>query len=202
MQREPFAYGNFSPGFVRSLAGRLRGQRVLEVFAGNGLLAARLAAHGVDIRATSLFAGHDGHERGMHHPVEQLDAVAAVGRYGDVSDILLMSWPTVTEAAARAVLEWGSERAVVFVGEIPRPEWGMAGLSGCATDLFHEITDVVEELTRLRSHLDEIEALVAKGGEIGKRLDFLIQELHREANTLGSKSARSSAVSMHWHQLP
>jgi uncharacterized protein (TIGR00255 family) len=49
--------------------------------------------------------------------------------------------------------------------------------------------DVAEELTRLGSHLDEIERLVKKGGEIGKRLDFLIQELHREANTMGSKSA-------------
>ena len=49
--------------------------------------------------------------------------------------------------------------------------------------------DVAEEITRLSSHLDEIERLITKGGEIGKRLDFLIQELHREANTMGSKSA-------------
>jgi uncharacterized protein (TIGR00255 family) len=49
--------------------------------------------------------------------------------------------------------------------------------------------DVAEEISRLQSHLDEIERLLAKGGEVGKRLDFLIQELHREANTLGSKSA-------------
>jgi uncharacterized protein (TIGR00255 family) len=49
--------------------------------------------------------------------------------------------------------------------------------------------DVAEELTRLASHLDEVERLIGKGGEIGKRLDFLIQELHREANTMGSKSA-------------
>ncbi|ADU98781.1 YicC family protein [Alicycliphilus denitrificans] len=49
--------------------------------------------------------------------------------------------------------------------------------------------DVAEEITRLQSHLDEIERLLKKGGEVGKRLDFLIQELHREANTLGSKSA-------------
>ncbi len=49
--------------------------------------------------------------------------------------------------------------------------------------------DVAEELTRLDSHLIEIERLVKKGGEVGKRLDFLIQELHREANTLGSKSS-------------
>lgn len=49
--------------------------------------------------------------------------------------------------------------------------------------------DVAEEITRVNSHLDEIERLIKKGGEIGKRLDFLIQELHREANTMGSKSA-------------
>ena len=49
--------------------------------------------------------------------------------------------------------------------------------------------DVAEEITRLESHLDEIERLIKKGGEVGKRLDFLIQELHREANTMGSKSA-------------
>ncbi|MFD0669336.1 YicC/YloC family endoribonuclease [Ramlibacter sp. MAHUQ-53] len=49
--------------------------------------------------------------------------------------------------------------------------------------------DVAEELTRLSAHLEEIERLLKKGGEVGKRLDFLIQELHREANTLGSKSA-------------
>ncbi len=49
--------------------------------------------------------------------------------------------------------------------------------------------DVAEELERLRAHLDEIERLLKAGGEVGKRLDFLIQELQREANTLGSKSA-------------
>lgn len=49
--------------------------------------------------------------------------------------------------------------------------------------------DVAEELTRLTSHLDEIDTLLGKGGELGKRLDFLIQELHREANTLGSKAS-------------
>ena len=49
--------------------------------------------------------------------------------------------------------------------------------------------DVAEELTRLRSHIEEMTQLLKKGGELGKRLDFLIQELHREANTLGSKSS-------------
>ena len=49
--------------------------------------------------------------------------------------------------------------------------------------------DVAEELTRLQAHLDEIDRLLTQGSEVGKRLDFMIQELHREANTLGSKSS-------------
>jgi uncharacterized protein (TIGR00255 family) len=48
--------------------------------------------------------------------------------------------------------------------------------------------DVAEELARLRAHLDEITRVLAAGGEVGKKLDFLIQELLREANTLGSKA--------------
>ena len=49
--------------------------------------------------------------------------------------------------------------------------------------------DVAEELTRLNTHLDEVERILKQGGACGKRLDFLMQELNREANTLGSKSA-------------
>ncbi len=49
--------------------------------------------------------------------------------------------------------------------------------------------DVAEELARVRAHLDEITRMLKAGGEVGKRLDFLIQELLREANTLGSKAA-------------
>jgi uncharacterized protein (TIGR00255 family) len=49
--------------------------------------------------------------------------------------------------------------------------------------------DVAEEISRLAAHTAECKALLARGGELGKRLDFLVQEMHREANTLGSKSA-------------
>lgn len=48
--------------------------------------------------------------------------------------------------------------------------------------------DVAEELARLSTHLDEVERVLKAGGAAGKRLDFLMQELNREANTLGSKS--------------
>jgi uncharacterized protein (TIGR00255 family) len=48
--------------------------------------------------------------------------------------------------------------------------------------------DVAEELSRLAAHLDEVDRVLAGGGAVGKRLDFLMQELNREANTLGAKS--------------
>jgi uncharacterized protein (TIGR00255 family) len=55
--------------------------------------------------------------------------------------------------------------------------------------LFSAKVDVGEELDRLRAHLSEVERTLAQGGAVGKRLDFLAQELNREANTLASKSA-------------
>jgi len=54
--------------------------------------------------------------------------------------------------------------------------------------LFGVRADIAEELSRLSAHLDEVSRVVAAGGAVGKRLDFLMQELNREANTLGSKS--------------
>jgi uncharacterized protein (TIGR00255 family) len=55
--------------------------------------------------------------------------------------------------------------------------------------LFAHKIDVDEELDRLETHLDEVTRVLNAGGAAGKRLDFLMQELNREANTLGSKAA-------------
>jgi uncharacterized protein (TIGR00255 family) len=49
-------------------------------------------------------------------------------------------------------------------------------------------SDISEELTRLRVHATQLEILLAKGGEVGKKLDFMLQEMHRETNTILSKS--------------
>ena len=54
--------------------------------------------------------------------------------------------------------------------------------------LFANRVDVDEELSRLTAHFSEIRRILDKGGAVGKRLDFMMQELNREANTLGSKS--------------
>lgn len=57
-------------------------------------------------------------------------------------------------------------------------------------------TDVAEELSRLKVHLEEVDRVVSTPGQAGKRLDFLMQELNREANTLGSKSVSSEVSSI------
>jgi uncharacterized protein (TIGR00255 family) len=60
--------------------------------------------------------------------------------------------------------------------------------------LFAAKIDIDEELERLRAHLGEVERTLEKGGAIGKRLDFLAQELNREANTLASKAASTQVA--------
>lgn len=56
--------------------------------------------------------------------------------------------------------------------------------------------DVAEELARLTTHIDEVERVLGKGGAVGKRLDFLMQELNREANTLASKSVSADVTAI------
>jgi len=62
--------------------------------------------------------------------------------------------------------------------------------------VFAAKVDVAEELARLNTHLDELERVLKKGGAVGKRLDFLMQELNREANTLASKSVSAEITAI------
>ncbi len=62
--------------------------------------------------------------------------------------------------------------------------------------LFADRTDVTEETTRLRSHLGQARAMLAGGEPAGRKLDFLVQEMHREANTIGSKSQNADIASL------
>jgi uncharacterized protein (TIGR00255 family) len=54
--------------------------------------------------------------------------------------------------------------------------------------LYANRADVTEEMDRLQTHIGEVERVLAGGGQVGRRLDFLMQELNRETNTLASKS--------------
>jgi len=98
--------------------------------------------------------------------------------------------PAVVERQQQRFLERWAEalKATGGVeGSVPAEALRERAMNEAAT--FALRIDVAEELSRLRAHLEEIARLLKGGGELGKRLDFLIQELHREANTLGSKSA-------------
>ena len=55
--------------------------------------------------------------------------------------------------------------------------------------IFAERSDISEEIVRLRSHLEQFEAIMGLPESSGRKLEFLIQELSREANTIGSKSS-------------
>jgi len=144
MTRSPMTWGSFTPTFLDTLAEHIASRRVLEIFAGNGYLASELSRRGVDIHATTLFSGHDGHEYGMHHAVEEIEASAAIQKYSAERDMLLMSWPVSTPDATFAALRWGFDRPIIFIGEISNPDRGMFG--GCADDMFFEITRTVETL--------------------------------------------------------
>ena len=60
--------------------------------------------------------------------------------------------------------------------------------------LIAERGDITEEIVRLRSHLEQFFEALDKGGEVGRRLNFLLQEMHREINTISSKSADSDII--------
>jgi hypothetical protein len=150
-----FSWGTMSNPFLNDLATYLKGKRVLETFAGNGLLAHHLQKRGIDIHPTSLLTGHDGHERGMFCEVEKLDARQAALKYRDSFDIMLMCWPPPEESAMQTAILWGEERPFVFIGEVTNLEIGHYG--GCASDLFFELskeTQLFESYDSDRSGID------------------------------------------------
>jgi uncharacterized protein (TIGR00255 family) len=117
-------------------------------------------------------------------------AAMLLGHLGQLRALVKQAQPLVPQLVeqqrARFLDRWKEAMALADGASVPEAAQDRALTEATA---FAIRIDVAEELMRLGSHIDEIERLVKKGGEIGKRLDFLIQELHREANTLGSKSA-------------
>ncbi|HKY02222.1 MAG TPA: YicC/YloC family endoribonuclease [Burkholderiales bacterium] len=96
------------------------------------------------------------------------------GRLGELEPLIPQAIAAYEEKLAtklREVLSGGEEERI-------RQEIAVFGVR----------IDVAEELSRLSTHLDEVDRVLKTGGAVGKRLDFLMQELNRETNTLGSKS--------------
>lgn len=152
LDRVPGCYWRPNPAFVDELTTFLQEKVVLEIFAGNGYLAGQLAARGITITATSLRSGHDSHEAGFYYPVANLHAVDAVV-LSDVHDVLLMSWPTVTDAALQALLLWGAGRDIVFIGEMT--DYAKNQLGGCATDEFFEAITVTHRFAKYEGNIYE-----------------------------------------------
>ncbi len=102
----------------------------------------------------------------------------------------------VIEAAAEGLADAYRQRLQKRVGELVAR--GGQAIELDAGRLAQEVayladrSDISEELVRLRSHLEQFRAAVHADGEVGKRLDFLLQELNREANTVLSKSTEIS----------
>lgn len=81
--------------------------------------------------------------------------------------------------------ERARERIRALLGEVPVDEGRLA----MEVAVWAEKTDVSEELARLRAHLGQFASLLREGGPVGRALDFLVQEMNREVNTLASKAS-------------
>jgi uncharacterized protein (TIGR00255 family) len=121
-------------------------------------------------------------------------ADALLERVARLRALAAQAEPLVPAAVARQqhkfLERWNEALAITGTGAAQSlPEQALAERAINEAAAFAIRIDVAEELARLRSHFDEMARILKTGGEVGKRLDFLIQELLREANTLGSKSS-------------
>jgi len=123
--------------------------------------------------------------------IEQL--IEARAREGEAMKQLLLDRITLiseqvvmVRGEMPVIIQWQKDRIIERFKE--------AELEPDQERLEHELVylaqkaDIAEELDRLDTHVAEIARILNKGGNVGRRLDFLLQELNREANTLGSKS--------------
>jgi uncharacterized protein (TIGR00255 family) len=109
-------------------------------------------------------------------------ATIVLGRLADMKKRLADAAPLLPEAQAAWRVKLGERlREALGAGQEERIRAEIA--------LFAAKTDVDEELTRLGAHIGEAERVLAKGGAAGKRLDFIAQEMNREANTFAAKAA-------------
>jgi len=102
------------------------------------------------------------------------------------------------ERLRKAVTEVGAYRSAVQKAYVERLQARMTELVGAQADparvlqevaLLADRSDIQEELVRLENHVDHFLGLLDAGGEVGKQLDFLLQEMNREANTMLSKTS-------------
>ncbi|HJW55434.1 MAG TPA: YicC/YloC family endoribonuclease [Burkholderiaceae bacterium] len=122
-----------------------------------------------------------------------------IARIDEMEAIVQRITPLVPQAIAQ-FQQRASERMQDVLGITLRDANASTGITALSREealdrIRQEVTlygiriDIAEELTRLSTHLAETRQILQKGGQVGKRLDFMMQELNREANTIGSKAA-------------
>lgn len=115
-----------------------------------------------------------------------------LSRINDIEAIVTRITPLVPQAIEQfrqKAIERMQEALGQAIGDAPTLPNDLQDRIRQEVTLYGIRVDVAEELTRLSGHLAETRAILKKGGQVGKRLDFMMQELNREANTLGSKAA-------------
>ncbi|WP_224249537.1 YicC/YloC family endoribonuclease [Hyalangium gracile] len=155
----------------------------------------KLEEKGIDLESATQ-AVHGALEQALT-ALEQMRQVEGEAIWADLDARLKLieGWSREVAALAPKAVEDYRQRLSERVAELAR---------GVAVDpqrlaqevaMFAERTDIAEEVTRLASHLEQFRALMASSEPAGRRMDFLVQEMHREVNTTGSKSqhAESSA---------
>jgi uncharacterized protein (TIGR00255 family) len=148
----------------------------------------KLEEKGVDVESATQ-AVHEALEQALK-ALEQMRQTEGESIYADLDARLKLieGWSREVFALAPRAVEEYRQRLSERVAELAR---------GVAVDpqrlaqevaMFAERTDIAEESTRLASHLEQFRALMASSEPAGRRMDFLVQEMHREVNTTGSKS--------------
>jgi uncharacterized protein (TIGR00255 family) len=141
--------------------------------------AAALSALDRAISALEEMRGHEGDSlaRDLRARLDEIEAQAGV----------------IRELSPRTV-EAYRDRLAARVSELSRGTSADPARLAQEVAFFAERVDIAEELTRLQSHLSQMRALLDAGGPVGRKLEFLVQELNREVNTIGSKS-QNAAIS-------
>jgi uncharacterized protein (TIGR00255 family) len=148
----------------------------------------RLEERGVDVEAATQAC-----QTGLLQALEALEEMRRIEGEAIRADLearlgLIAAWAAeVAQLAPRSVEDY-RRRLEERVAELSRSVAVEPQRLAQEVAVFAERTDIAEEMTRLSSHLEQFRALIASNEPAGRRMDFLVQEMHREVNTTGSKS--------------
>jgi len=132
-------------------------------------------------------------ETALHDALEALSAMRSQEGLALQVDLtarltLVAGWAKEVQVLAPKSVELWRDRLATRVAELSKGLPIDPQRMAQEVALFAERTDIAEELTRLESHLVQFRALLASAEPSGRKMDFLVQEMHREVNTTGSKS--------------